>query len=71
LLEYNLSLHNSLSLCLPVFLAYFFHGRQQLRHQKEPPKQLPLNEEEVVVLEAYLEQWNSTSGKERNVVWGM
>ncbi|KAG2742514.1 hypothetical protein P692DRAFT_20879206 [Suillus brevipes Sb2] len=37
---------------------------------KEPPKQLPLNEEEVVVLEAYLEQWNSTSGKERNVVWG-
>ncbi|KAG2744257.1 hypothetical protein P692DRAFT_201808537 [Suillus brevipes Sb2] len=37
---------------------------------EEPPKQLPLNEKEVVVLEAYLEQWNSTSGKERNVVWG-
>ncbi|KAG2337827.1 hypothetical protein BDR05DRAFT_1004702 [Suillus weaverae] len=36
----------------------------------EAPKQLPLTEEEVAVLEAYLEQWDSTSGKERNVLWG-
>ncbi|KAG2341411.1 hypothetical protein BDR05DRAFT_949740 [Suillus weaverae] len=34
------------------------------------PKQLPLTEEEVAVLEAYLEQWDSMSGKERNVLWG-
>ncbi|KAG1766483.1 hypothetical protein EV702DRAFT_1050658 [Suillus placidus] len=37
---------------------------------EEAPKQLPLTEEEVAVLEGYLEQWDSTSGKERNVVWG-
>ncbi|KAG1834636.1 hypothetical protein DFJ58DRAFT_735769 [Suillus subalutaceus] len=35
-----------------------------------PPEQLPLNEEEMAVLEAYLDQWNSTSGEERNTVWG-
>ncbi|KAG1868330.1 hypothetical protein DFJ58DRAFT_723591 [Suillus subalutaceus] len=36
---------------------------------EEAPKHLPLNEEEVAVLEGYLEQWKSTSGVERNVVW--
>lgn len=36
----------------------------------EAPKQLPLNEEELAVLEDYLDQWNSTSGQERVVVWG-
>jgi hypothetical protein len=36
----------------------------------EAPKQLPLNEEEVAILEDYLDQWNSTSGQERAVVWG-
>ncbi|KAG1767941.1 hypothetical protein EDD22DRAFT_844276 [Suillus occidentalis] len=36
---------------------------------EEPPKQLPLNEEEVVIFKAYLEQWNSMFGKEQNVVW--
>ncbi|KAG1730910.1 hypothetical protein EDB19DRAFT_1912750 [Suillus lakei] len=37
---------------------------------EEHPKQLPLNEVELAVLESYLEQWDSTSGKERNKVWG-
>ncbi|KAG1738082.1 uncharacterized protein EDB91DRAFT_1249378 [Suillus paluster] len=37
---------------------------------EEAPKQVPLNEGEVAVLESYLEQWDSTSGQERNVVWG-
>ncbi|KAG1823864.1 uncharacterized protein BJ212DRAFT_1296390 [Suillus subaureus] len=36
----------------------------------EVPKQLPLNAEEVDVLESYLEQWDSTSGQERSAVWG-
>ncbi|KAG1849739.1 hypothetical protein F4604DRAFT_1934766 [Suillus subluteus] len=36
---------------------------------EEAPKHLPLNEEEVAVLEGYLKQWKSTSGAERNVVW--
>ncbi|KAG1842959.1 hypothetical protein F4604DRAFT_1938405 [Suillus subluteus] len=36
---------------------------------EEAPKHLPLNEEEVTVLEGYLEQWKSTSGAEGNVVW--
>lgn len=36
----------------------------------EAPKQLPLNEEEVAILEDYLDQWNSTLGQERVVVWG-
>ncbi|KAG1721903.1 uncharacterized protein EDB91DRAFT_1256308 [Suillus paluster] len=37
---------------------------------EEAPKQLPLNEGEVAVLESYLEQWDSMLGQERNVVWG-
>ncbi|KAG1856167.1 hypothetical protein F4604DRAFT_1932033 [Suillus subluteus] len=40
-----------------------------LQSDEEAPKHLPLNEEEVAVLEGYLEQWKSTSGAERNVVW--
>ena len=36
----------------------------------EAPKQLPLNEEEVAILEDYLDQWNSTLGQERVVMWG-
>ncbi|KAG0701032.1 hypothetical protein DFH29DRAFT_1000626 [Suillus ampliporus] len=36
---------------------------------EETPKQLPLSEGEVAVLESYLEQWDSMSGQERNVVW--
>ncbi|KAG1849003.1 hypothetical protein F4604DRAFT_1687540 [Suillus subluteus] len=36
---------------------------------EEAPKHLPLNEEEVAVLEGYLKQWKSTLGAERNVVW--
>ncbi|KAG2030313.1 hypothetical protein BDR03DRAFT_987173 [Suillus americanus] len=36
---------------------------------EEALKHLPLNEEEVAVLEGYLEQWKSTLGAERNVVW--
>ncbi|KAG1743974.1 uncharacterized protein EDB91DRAFT_1246858 [Suillus paluster] len=41
-----------------------------LEADEEAPKQLPLNEGEVAVLESYLEQWDSMSGQERNVVWG-
>ncbi|KAG1725095.1 hypothetical protein EDB19DRAFT_1833903 [Suillus lakei] len=37
---------------------------------EEHPKQLPLNEVELAVLESYLKQWDSASGKERNKVWG-
>ncbi|KAG1771387.1 hypothetical protein EV702DRAFT_1049009 [Suillus placidus] len=37
---------------------------------EEAPKQLPLNEAKVAILEIYLEQWNTTSGQERNVEWG-
>ncbi|KAG1839924.1 hypothetical protein F4604DRAFT_1940463 [Suillus subluteus] len=36
---------------------------------EEALKHLPLNEEEVAVLEGHLKQWKSTSGAERNVVW--
>ncbi|KAG0692325.1 hypothetical protein DFH29DRAFT_1008868 [Suillus ampliporus] len=36
---------------------------------EETPKQLSLSEGEVAVLESYLEQWDSMSGQERNVVW--
>ncbi|KAG1751737.1 hypothetical protein EDB19DRAFT_2000457 [Suillus lakei] len=37
---------------------------------EEHPKQLPLNEAKLTVLESYLEQWDLMSGKERNKVWG-
>lgn len=36
---------------------------------EEPPKQVPFNEEEVTVLETYLEQWDSGLIQERNVIW--
>ncbi|KAG2049644.1 hypothetical protein BDR06DRAFT_1012019 [Suillus hirtellus] len=36
---------------------------------EEPQKQVPLNKEEVTILESYLEQWDSGSGQERNVIW--
>ncbi|KAG1887969.1 uncharacterized protein F5891DRAFT_1199405 [Suillus fuscotomentosus] len=36
---------------------------------EEPQKQVPLKKEEVTILESYLEQWDSGSGQERNVIW--
>ncbi|KAG0699573.1 hypothetical protein DFH29DRAFT_1001911 [Suillus ampliporus] len=36
---------------------------------EETPKQLPLSEGEVAVLESYLKQWDSMLGQERNMVW--
>jgi hypothetical protein len=36
---------------------------------EKAPKQLPLSEEEIATLETYLEQWDSTAGKERQAVW--
>jgi hypothetical protein len=45
-------------------------ARNNSEADEEPPKQLPLNEGEVAVLESYLEQWDSMSGQDRNVVWG-
>ncbi|KAG2115303.1 uncharacterized protein F5147DRAFT_649680 [Suillus discolor] len=40
-----------------------------LESDEEPLKQVPLNEEEVAVLESYLEQWDLASSQERNVIW--
>lgn len=37
--------------------------------EKEAPKHLTLNEEELAVLEFYLEQWDSASSEEKNKVW--
>ncbi|KAG1797828.1 uncharacterized protein HD556DRAFT_1440788 [Suillus plorans] len=37
--------------------------------EEEVHKHLPLNREEVAVLESHLEQWDNTSGKDRNKVW--
>ncbi|KAG1904982.1 uncharacterized protein F5891DRAFT_1183640 [Suillus fuscotomentosus] len=37
--------------------------------EEEAHKYLPLNREEVAVLESHLEQWDNTSGKDRNKVW--
>ncbi|KAG1778651.1 hypothetical protein EV702DRAFT_1196164 [Suillus placidus] len=46
------------------------HLSSMTESDDEAPKQPPLNAEELAVLENYLEQWTSTSGQERNVVWG-
>ncbi|KAG1891929.1 uncharacterized protein F5891DRAFT_986423 [Suillus fuscotomentosus] len=40
-----------------------------LESEEEVHKHLPLNREEVAVLESHLEQWDNTSGKDRNKVW--
>ncbi|KAG1841157.1 hypothetical protein C8R48DRAFT_781460 [Suillus tomentosus] len=37
--------------------------------EQEAPKHLPLNQEELAVLEFYLEQWDSASSEEKNKVW--
>ncbi|KAG2048897.1 hypothetical protein BDR06DRAFT_1012549 [Suillus hirtellus] len=37
--------------------------------EQEAPKHLPLNQEELAILESYLEQWDSASSKEKNKVW--
>ncbi|KAG1831097.1 hypothetical protein EV424DRAFT_1343221 [Suillus variegatus] len=39
--------------------------------EKEAPKHLPLNEEELAVLEFYLEQWDSASSEEKNKTGGI
>ncbi|KAG2108734.1 uncharacterized protein F5147DRAFT_836966 [Suillus discolor] len=40
-----------------------------LESEEEVQKHLPLNREEVAVLESHLEKWDNALGKDRNKVW--